>query len=57
MLQEINRFFGSIGKIRQIKSYGVYELKFQGVKICLIIKNKFYLYPLMTYKVVFFNME
>jgi hypothetical protein len=54
MLQNINNFFNNIGRIYIKNSANTYHLTFSGVQNCLIIKHHFELFPLMTYKLVYF---
>jgi LAGLIDADG endonuclease len=54
MLEQVQSFFGEIGSIGlniadNTLSYSVY-----GLKNCLIIREHFFAYPLMTYKLVYF---
>ena len=52
----IDNYFNNIGLIITNNNINMYEYKIQGLKNCLIIKNHFLTYPLMTYKLVNFSM-
>ena len=54
MLSLIKAYFGAIGHIN-IGS-GTYNYHVMGLKNCLIIKNHFINYPLLTYKLVYFKL-
>lgn len=55
MLQKINHFFGNIGNITIDKTCNCYRLNFTGVANCLIIRAHFDNYPLLTYRLVYYN--
>ena len=54
MLESINKYFNNIGIITKKNSANTYHLTFSGVSKCLIIQNHFDLFPLMTYKLVYY---
>ena len=54
MLSLIKAYFGGIGHINIVS--GTYNYHVMGLKNCLIIKNHFINYPLMTYKLVYFKL-
>jgi len=56
MLEIINKYFKNIGAITIDKSSNVYQLFFRGLTSCLIIKSHFDLFPLMTYKLVYYQL-
>nr|YP_009926592.1 hypothetical protein [Wolfiporia cocos]QNH92650.1 hypothetical protein [Wolfiporia cocos] len=53
MLQKINKFFGNIGEIYM--NEGNYDLVFSGLNKCLIVRDHFIKYPLLTYRLVYFT--
>jgi hypothetical protein len=55
MLEAINSYFNNIGVIR-LKKDTVYGLTIVGIKNCLIVKNHFDKYPLLSYKLVYYNL-
>lgn len=55
MLEAINSYFNNVGVIN-IKNDNVYGLTIVGIKNCLIVKKHFDLYPLLTYKLVYYNL-
>lgn len=52
----IDENFEGIGSIITDNKINMYEYKVQGFKICLIIKNHFLKYPLMTYRLINFKL-
>jgi hypothetical protein len=54
MLSKIKSYFGGIGHINVAS--GTYNYHVMGLKNCLIIKNHFINYPLMTYKLIYFKL-
>lgn len=56
MLNEINKFFGNIGSISLENSKNVYRLRFTGIAKCLTVKAHFDNYPLLTYKLVHYQL-
>lgn len=57
MLNKILSYFQNLGCIgRIITENNVYRLRFDGFKNALIIKEHFIKYPLLTYKLVHFNL-
>lgn len=52
----IDEYFEGIGSIIADNKTKMYEYKVQGFKNCLIVKNHFLKYPLMTYRLVNFKM-
>lgn len=55
MLHRINQYFGNIGTIRVDRKSNMYKLTIKGVKNCLIVKAHFEKYPLLTYKLVYYQ--
>jgi len=56
MLNQINNYFGTIGKITKVKNENTLSLRINGIKNCLIVREHFLKYPLLTYKLVYFNL-
>jgi hypothetical protein len=56
MLTKINSYFGNIGNIVTDNSSNVYRLKFIGISNCLKIKKHFDIYPLFTYKQIYYKL-
>jgi hypothetical protein len=54
MLTLVQDFFGGIGRIAENK--GVYQYSVQNFANCIVIRNHFIQYPLLTYKLVYFTM-
>lgn len=54
MFIKINSFFGKIGTITINKN--TYHYRVMGLKNCLILRNHFNKYELMTYKLVYFKL-
>jgi hypothetical protein len=55
MLKQINNYFGGIGIIKK-NNDGYLTLRINGLKNCLIVRDHFLKYPLLTYKLVYFNL-
>jgi hypothetical protein len=55
MLEAINTFFGNIGTITKGSNNNCYYLRIVGLANCLIVKNHFDLYPLLSYKLVYYQ--
>jgi len=53
MLEEIKQFFG-VGRVKIEKDSKVVRYWVTGLRDCLIIREHFIAYPLMTYKLVHF---
>lgn len=56
MLNNINNFFGLIGRVEERRDNNSYVFRVTGLKNCLILKNHFDEYPLMTYKLVYYQL-
>jgi hypothetical protein len=57
MLEEVLKYFKNLGcEGRIVSDKNVYRLRFDGFRNALIIKNNFIKYPLLTYKLVDFNL-
>src|SRR4051812_11336905 len=56
MLQNIQNFFGGIGQIKIDVTKNVYYYTVSKFNECLIIQNHFLNYPLLTYKLVYFQL-
>jgi len=54
MIILVQEFFGEIGRIA--KNEGVYQYTVQNFANCIVIRNHFIQYPLLTYKLVYFSM-
>jgi hypothetical protein len=52
----LDKYFSGIGSILTDNKTNMYEYRVQGFKNCLIIKNHFLNYPLMTYRLVYFTL-
>jgi hypothetical protein len=52
----LDKFFSHIGTIVTDNKTKMYEYKIQGLKNCIIVKNHFLTYPLMTHRLVNFIM-
>lgn len=52
----LDEYFCGIGSILTDNKTKMYEYRIQGFKNCLIVKNHFLSYPLMTYRLVYFTM-
>jgi hypothetical protein len=52
----IDKIFSGIGHIITDNKTKMYEYKIQGFKNCIIVKNHFLAYPLMTHRLVNFMM-
>lgn len=52
----LDKYFNGIGSIKTDNKTKMYEYRVQGFKNCLIIKNHFLNYPLMTYRLVYFTL-
>lgn len=55
MLKLVKNYFGGVGFITKTKE-GYFTLRINGLKNCLIVRDHFIKYPLLTYKVVYFNL-
>ena len=51
----LDEYFGGIGSILTDNKTKMYEYRIQGFKNCLIVKNHFLSYPLMTYRLEYFT--
>ncbi len=56
LMLKIDKFFKGIGSIITDNKNKMYEYRIQGLKNCLLVKNHFLSYPLMTYRLVNFIM-
>jgi hypothetical protein len=56
MLKNVNQFFGNIGNIVFEDSSNLVRLEVHGLKNCLKIREHFLKYPLLTYKLVYFQL-
>ena len=56
MLIKINEFFNGIGRIVIDNSSNVLRLEIHGLNNCLIVRDHFLNYPLLTYKLVYFKL-
>jgi hypothetical protein len=56
MLLRINEYFGNIGRIVLENTSNVFRLEIHGLKNCLIVRDHFFKYPLLTYKLVYFQL-
>jgi LAGLIDADG endonuclease len=56
MLVNVNQFFGNIGSIVFDNSSNVVRLEVHGLENCLKIREHFWKYPLLTYKLVYFQL-
>lgn len=56
MLYEINKFFGNVGLISSEKSSNACRLRFIGIANCLTVKAHFDKYPLLSYKLVYYQL-
>jgi LAGLIDADG endonuclease len=55
MLQEINVYFNNIGSIITSPDKSTITLNIRGFKNCLIVRDHFLSFPLLTYKLVYFT--
>lgn len=55
LLKQVNNYFGKIGFITKTNK-GHFSLRISGLKSCLIVRDHFIKYPLLTYKAVYFNL-
>jgi hypothetical protein len=55
MLQEINVSFNNIGSIITSPDKSTITLNIRGFKNCLIVRDHFLSFPLLTYKLVYFT--
>jgi hypothetical protein len=56
MLEQIKQFFGNIGLIQFNSSSNTVVFTINSLKNCLIIRDHFLAYPLLTYKLVYFKL-
>lgn len=56
MLEQVKSFFGNIGNISKHEVDNTLRYTVSGVANCKIIQNHFWNYPLLTYKLVYFQL-
>jgi hypothetical protein len=56
MLEQVKSFFGNIGNISKHEVDNTLRYTVSGVANCKIIQNHFLNYPLLTYKLVYFQL-
>ena len=56
MMEQINSFFGNIGNISKHEKDNTLRLTISGLSNCKIVQSHFLTYPLLTYKLVYFQL-